>query len=111
MQYGLNESDIQKMNGIFAAYKDVEQAVLYGSRAKGNFKPYSDIDIALKGNNLDLSLKWKMEDNLDDLLLPYKMDIVIFSQILNPDLVEHINRVGKIFYSKGSADLFSNNGD
>jgi type I restriction enzyme S subunit len=100
MQYGLNELDIQKMNAIFAAYKDIEQVILYGSRAKGNFKPYSDIDLALKGNNLNLSLKWKMEDNLDDLLLPYKMDIVIFSHIQNSDLVEHINRVGKIFYRR-----------
>jgi type I restriction enzyme S subunit len=100
MQYGLNESDIQKINAVFAAYKDVEEVVLYGSRAKGNFKPYSDIDLALKGNNLDLPLKWKMEDNLDDLLLPYKMDIVIFAHISNSDLVEHINRAGKILYSR-----------
>jgi type I restriction enzyme S subunit len=98
MRYGLTETDIKKMNGVFAAYSAVEQVVLYGSRAKGNYKPYSDIDITLKGDSLDLNTKWKIEDGLDNLLLPYKMDVIIYNHITNTDLIEHIDRAGKILY-------------
>jgi hypothetical protein len=48
-----------------------------------------------------LSKKWQIENELDDLLLPYKIDMSIFSQIDNPDLVSHIARVGQVFYERG----------
>jgi type I restriction enzyme S subunit len=96
---GLKDSDVNKINSVFSNHHEVEQAVLYGSRAKGTYKPYSDIDLTLKGS-LDLSKKWKIEFELDDLLLPYKMDISIFEQIANPDLISHINRIGRVFYQK-----------
>jgi predicted nucleotidyltransferase len=99
MAYGLKDSDIEKIRAVFAARLDVERVILYGSRAKGNYKPYSDIDFAIKGN-LDLSKKWQIENELDDLLLPYKIDMSIFSQIGNPDVVEHITRVGQVFYER-----------
>jgi type I restriction enzyme S subunit len=99
MQFGLKDSVIQDIKTILSAYAGVDSAVIYGSRAKGNFKPYSDIDISLNGN-LTLNEKWKIENNIDDLLLPYKTDIILFSNITNKDLIEHINRVGKTFYTR-----------
>ncbi|GHV25494.1 hypothetical protein FACS189498_3770 [Spirochaetia bacterium] len=99
MSYGLKDETIEKIRAVFDSHQDVEQAILYGSRAKGNYKPYSDIDLTLKGN-LDLSKKWQIENELDDLLLPYKVDMSIFSQIDNPDVVSHIARVGQIFYER-----------
>ncbi|MDR0734945.1 MAG: nucleotidyltransferase domain-containing protein [Elusimicrobiota bacterium] len=95
----MKDSIIQDIKAILSAYSGVDSAIIYGSRAKGNFKPYSDIDISLKGN-LTLNEKWKIENNIDDLLLPYKTDIVLFSNITNKDLIEHINRVGKTFYAR-----------
>ncbi|KAA6321010.1 hypothetical protein EZS27_029289 [termite gut metagenome] len=100
MQYGLKDTDIQKIKQVFASYKEIEQVVIYGSRAKGNYKLASDIDLTLKGEGLDLALQYRIEDDLDDLLLPYKMDISIFRRISNLDLIEHINRFGKVFYIK-----------
>jgi type I restriction enzyme S subunit len=73
---------------------------LYGSRAKGNYRPNSDIDLTLKCKNVDLSTLFKIETDLDDLLLPYKIDLSIFHKIENQDLIEHINRVGVVFYEK-----------
>ncbi len=100
MKFGLKKEIIEQINGIFANYPQIDQVILYGSRAKGNFKKGSDIDLTLKGNNLDLSLIHKIDLELDDLLSPYTFDISIFKQISDADMIEHINRVGVIFYNK-----------
>ena len=97
MKYGLKEHIVISIKDVFAKYPQVENAILYGSRAKGNYRPNSDIDITLKGENLDLSTLFKIETDLDDLLLPYKIDLSIFHKIKNQDLIEHINRAGIIF--------------
>ncbi|MFH1362325.1 MAG: nucleotidyltransferase domain-containing protein [bacterium] len=99
MKFGLTEEIIGKINNIFAKYPQVEEVILYGSRAKGNFKKGSDIDLTLKGRGLDLSLANKISLEIDDLLLPYSFDISILDQISNPDLISHIKRRGVIFYS------------
>jgi type I restriction enzyme S subunit len=95
---GLDQQAISKINDVFRLFPEINEVILYGSRAMGNFKPYSDIDLTLKGKGLDLSIQQKIETQLDDLLLPYKIDLSIFHQIQNQDLVDHISRVGKKFY-------------
>ena len=102
MQYGLKKETVKKINAIFAEYNEVEKAVLYGSRAKGSHKPGSDIDLALKGKQLNLKLLNKISLDLDDLLLPYTFDLSICHHISAPDLLDHIERVGKIFYKKNA---------
>lgn len=86
---------------MLARFAGVEQAVLYGSRAKGNYRPGSDIDLTLKGDRLTYQDLLDIELALDDLLMPWKIDLSLFAQIDNPALVEHIERVGKIFYRRG----------
>ncbi|MBC7399274.1 MAG: nucleotidyltransferase domain-containing protein [Mucilaginibacter sp.] len=98
MQYGLSENIVFKIHTVLGQYPAVEKAVIYGSRAKGNFKPSSDIDIALKGNDIDLKLLSRIILNLDDLLLPYKFDLSIYKHIANKELLDHIDRVGKILW-------------
>lgn len=100
MKFGLREEIIQQINDVFSKYSQIEKAVLYGSRAKGNFKNGSDIDLTLKGVGLNLSVINSLLNELDDLLLPYTFDVSIFNQISNVDLIEHIERVGKVFYAK-----------
>jgi type I restriction enzyme S subunit len=95
---GLDQRAISKIKDVFRLFPEIDEAILYGSRAMGNFKPNSDIDLTLKGKNLNLSIQQKIETKLDDLLLPYKIDLSIFHQIQNQDLIEHIFRVGKKFY-------------
>lgn len=99
MRYGLKNRIIENINNIFNQYPQIEKAVLYGSRAKGNYKNGSDIDLVLYGNKLTLSLVNKVMNEIDDLLLPYSFDISIFEHLSNPALIEHINRVGIIFFS------------
>lgn len=100
MQYGLTEDIISRVSKVFNRYSEIDEALLYGSRAKGNFKTGSDIDIALKGPELNLKLLNRIALDIDDLLLPYTFDICIYHQIDNPDLIEHIERVKKTFYNK-----------
>lgn len=96
--YGLEQEDIQKINSVFKNHTAIEKAILYGSRAKGNYKPYSDIDLTLVGKSLTLSEQFSIETELDDLLLPYKIDLSIYHKIENQDLTDHIDRVGIVFY-------------
>ena len=98
MHYGLSEFQYGQIVNVFANNKDVDKVILYGSRAKGTQKPYSDIDITILGDNLNLSVLQKIEIELDDLLLPYKFDVSLYNSIDNNDLVEHIKRVGKTIY-------------
>lgn len=99
-RYGLSEEIIDKISQVFARFSEVEEAVLYGSRAKGCCRPGSDIDITLKGEALNLRLLNKIDLELDELLLPYLFDLSVYHQIDNQDLREHIQRVGKTLYTK-----------
>ena len=98
MKYGLKQETIDAINGVFANYPQVMEVTVYGSRAKGNYHHGSDIDLTMVGDELDLNTKFKIENELDDLLLPYKIDLSIKHQIENPDLLNHIHRVGLVFY-------------
>ena len=100
MQNGLKKETIEKIIEIFERHDEIEEVVLYGSRAKGNFKPGSDIDLTLIGNRLNLAVLNKISLELDDLLLPFTFDLSLFHHIKQPDLIDHIQRVGKVFYSK-----------
>ena len=100
MPFGLPPSSLKQIRSVFAGYPEVETAILYGSRAKGNFKPGSDIDLTFKGTGLDLTVLNRVDNELDDLLLPWSFDLSIYSQITSPDLIEHIDRAGVIFYQQ-----------
>lgn len=95
---GLSEEDVQSICRALGLFPKVSEAILYGSRAKGNYRPGSDIDLTLKGNELSHQDLLNIELALDDLLLPYKIDLSLHRQIDNPQLIEHIDRVGKLFY-------------
>ena len=102
MNFGLTQITIQRIRSVFAEYPEVEKAVLYGSRAKGNHQNGSDIDLTLHGSEqLTLQVLYKIMNQLDDLLLPYTIDLSIFTHISDQDLIEHIRRVGVLFYEKG----------
>lgn len=100
MQWGLTELECAKINEVFSRFPSVESVVLYGSRAKGNFRASSDIDLTLKGSALNLQTLNKISIALDDLLLPVKFDVSLFEHIDNVALRDHIQRVGQLFYKK-----------
>jgi len=87
-----------RLESVFEKESAISELMLYGSRAKGTHRPGSDIDLIVTGSKL--STRWLMElsGKIDDLLLPYEVDISILDHIDNPDLLDHIKRVGKVVF-------------
>lgn len=103
-RFGLSASVIGKIHGVLAQHPMVKKAVIYGSRAKGNYKPGSDIDLSLfaaEGQEISHRELASILDEVDDLLLPYTMDLSAFEQLNHDSLREHIERVGQVFYESG----------
>jgi predicted nucleotidyltransferase len=100
MKYGIPENELEKVVGTISRKSRVEGIILYGSRAKKTFRLGSDIDLCLEAPGLDSPTLLRIENELDDLLLPWKIDIAIRDRIDDPDLLEHIARVGKTLYRR-----------
>lgn len=100
MEFGLNQETIDKINSVFEKHLEIEKVIIYGSRAKGNYRAGSDIDLTLIGNNLEYNLAGTVNSEIDDLNTPYLFDVSIFGKLNSPSLKQHINRVGKVFYKK-----------
>ena len=97
--YGLTSEVIKKIQTVLARFESIESAILYGSRAKGNYKRGSDIDLALKvKEGAPRSLLFDVTDAIDELNLIYSFDISLLHQIDNESLLDHIDRVGVEFY-------------
>ena len=97
--FGLKSEHIDAINQCFEKYPEIDHVIIYGSRAKATYRYNSDIDLTLVGN-LSFQQLLKLENELDDLLLPYKIDLSLKSTITSDNLIEHIDRVGKVFYDK-----------
>ena len=100
LNFGLSKKTIESINSVFERYPAIEKAIIYGSRVKGNYRDGSDIDLTLKAPSLTTSELLKIENELDDLLLPYKIDLSLFHQLSEQDILDHIERVGVVFYSQ-----------
>lgn len=98
---GLPPLTVKKIIGVLARHGGIDKAVLYGSRAKGNYKNGSDIDLTLYGSGLRHSDLLTIMAELDDLLLPYSIDLSLVGTIHHQELLEHIQRVGVVFYERG----------
>ncbi len=97
ISFGLNERERSLLAGVFRSHPEIQEVRVFGSRAKGNNEPNSDIDLALWGT-VDSRLLARVMGELDELPLPYTFDVVIYDHVDNPDLKEHIDRVGNSLY-------------
>jgi predicted nucleotidyltransferase len=100
MKFGLTEKTINKINSVFEKIPQIEEVLIYGSRAKGNFREGSDIDITIKGKTNSFDSLSKINQELDELNTPYLFDISFFDTLESQELIEHITRVGQTFYKK-----------
>lgn len=103
MDMGLTQADIKRITAAIKQFPEIEDAVIFGSRAKGTHKKASDVDLAIKGRAVTSETIQRLNFLLnEELPLPYFFDVVHYESLENQLLVEHIDRVGK------SMTLFGN---
>ena len=97
--FGLDDETIKLIQNLFSEIESIEMVKIFGSRAKGNYKPASDIDFAIFGEIDSKGLR-HIACELDELSTPYKFDILNYNEIENQALKESIDNYCKIFYKK-----------
>ena len=102
-RFGFKVGDLDLIITVIQKYPEIEQTIIFGSRAKGNYKTGSDVDIALKGK-----IDWQIVSNLNNDLneettLPYMFDVLDYNSINNIALHKHIDRIGVVFYEREKA--------
>ncbi len=93
IRFGISDQDYAKIQDVISSYPDIERVVIYGSRATGNHKPGSDIDLTIEGS-MDWDAFHRVEFDLDELMLPYQFDLSLIKHIDNLQLLDHIKRLG-----------------
>jgi len=101
MKFGLEQHIIDKLIAVFEQNSKVDKALVFGSRAKGNYRPDSDIDIAIKGQDLHTDDIIAMSVAFEENGITHKIDLINYDTINEPDLKDHIDRMGIEFYSSG----------
>lgn len=96
--YGLSDSDWASLRSVFARNKKIERVILFGSRAKGTNKAFSDVDMTLVGKDLTHDDLTDVMLQIDDLLLPYNFDLSIYNRLSDQSFISHIQRVGVTVY-------------
>ena len=96
---GLLPSELQSLRSVFARHPEIQEVVLFGSRAMGNHRPESDIDLAVRGLEDERAVE-ALADELDELPLPFLFDVKSLDGIRNPALLEHVRRVGRSIYAR-----------
>jgi len=100
MEYGLKDTELQEIRRLLASSGNVDSAILFGSRAKGCHKPFSDVDITLIGESLTRTDLIRLADAFEGSLLPYVFDLSIFSLLTDEAVKDHIRRVGIVIYER-----------
>lgn len=98
--FGLPPATLEKLNNVFAQHSAIDSVMIYGSRAKGNYRTGSDIDLTIMGGEITFAEFMQIESQIDDLMLPYTVDLSQYKQISNKELIAHIDRVGVKIYAK-----------
>lgn len=95
-RFGISSESFKMIISILKKNNKIKEIYLFGSRAKGNYKKGSDIDIAIVADSFSFEELNQIRVEINDLILPYKVDVIDFNKISNSDLKEHILRVGKL---------------
>lgn len=100
MPFGLSESVVEDLRGALREHGEIRKALIFGSRAKGNFSEGSDIDLAVFGEDISFDRLMRLNARIEDLELLYKVDVVDYAKVAGTPLAEHIDRVGRLFYER-----------
>lgn len=89
--YGIADELINKLKDIKEKYKI--KILLFGSRARGDYKHNSDIDIAVV-DTVSKEIKYQIMDELDKIDTPYKFDLVFVQNVENKEFLKSIYSEG-----------------
>lgn len=99
-EFGLSRRSFGELLDILASIPEIEEAAIYGSRARGDYWQASDIDLALKGGRLTRHTLAVLNDRLYESHIPYFFDTLIYADLTNPRLKANIDRDAKVIYRK-----------
>ncbi len=100
---GLSAGDLQLILDAAITLPEVRQLILFGSRAKGEYKAGSDVDLAVKGEAVTDDTVIQLTDLLnEEKPLPYFFDVVNYHSISEPALLRHIDRVGVLLFDRSA---------
>ncbi len=85
---------------IFDKYRAFRSIHIFGSRAIGNYKPGSDIDLVIMNESPSDREMIRIKNDFNDSSLPYAIDLITYTDLKHRELKEHIERVGVPFYQK-----------
>ncbi len=95
---GLSPAVLEALRGTFARYPAIEQVLLFGSRARGDFDTGSDIDLAVLAPQMAVEEFARLWSDIDALPIAFKMDLLHFDTLDNPELKAQIRRHGLPIY-------------
>ena len=98
--YGLSDASYQELIQILASIPEVEEVVIFGSRARGDYWHASDIDLSLKGAGITKRTLRELNDKLYESHIPYFFDTNIYSEIRNPAFKANVDRDGKRLFHR-----------
>ena len=98
MKFGLKESELKVIIDYLKNFKEVQKVVIFGSRARGDYKEYSDIDLCVFTLNSATRIELPSKEELDNLRVPYLFDLAIWNQITNEKFKDRILRDGVVIY-------------
>jgi len=91
---GLTQKELEILKSVFEKFDEINEVILFGSRALGTHKKSSDIDLAIKGK-VDINTLSKLKYTLEEeTILPYFFDVIIYDNLENQELKKHIDEFG-----------------
>ena len=98
--FGLREGIIDEIVNVISKYEEIDKAVVFGSRARGDYKKTSDIDLGIFSSNISSTKLNLLRDNIDTLDIIYKVDVVHFESLNKEGIIKNIKSEGVIIYSR-----------
>lgn len=98
--YGLTDRSYKELIRILASFPEIEETIIYGSRARGDYWRASDVDLSIKGKDFNRHILVQLNDKLYNSHIPQICDTHVYANIKNQKLKENIDKEGRIIYRK-----------
>lgn len=93
MKFGLKERYYEELKALYFLFPNIDEVIIFGSRARGDYREYSDIDIAIKGELTKLEIAL-IREHLEESKIPYVTDVVEYEKIVDKAFKDEIDREG-----------------